>query len=330
MCYNADIMKTFIILDLEWNQSPSGKEGTVEHLPFEIIEIGAVKLDGHFRMMSEFRRLVRPITYTELHYKILEVVHTDMEELQERGSYFPDAFEDFREWCGDDFVFCIWGSMDLTELQRNLAYFHMGDPLPKPLLYYDIQKLYSLLYKDGKEKVSLDTAVQELGITQDRPFHQAMDDAYYTGRVMGRMDWKKVEPFISVDYYRPPKNREEEITLKFPGYTKFVSKAFDTKEDALADKKVSDMICGQCRRMLHKKIRWFQAGQKIYLCLAVCPEHGLVKGKIRIKKAEDGSTFIVKTMKPINEEQAEEIIAKREESRKKRQKRNLTKKNAGT
>ena len=35
----------YIVFDLEWNQSPKGKEGTVDHLPFEIIEIGAVKLD---------------------------------------------------------------------------------------------------------------------------------------------------------------------------------------------------------------------------------------------------------------------------------------------
>ena len=38
----------YIVFDLEWNQSPSGKEGAVESLPFEIIEIGAVKLDENF------------------------------------------------------------------------------------------------------------------------------------------------------------------------------------------------------------------------------------------------------------------------------------------
>ena len=38
-------MKNYIVLDLEWNQSPDGKEGTIDHFPFEIIEIGAVRLD---------------------------------------------------------------------------------------------------------------------------------------------------------------------------------------------------------------------------------------------------------------------------------------------
>ena len=44
----------YIVLDLEWNQSPNGKEDSVEHLPFEIIEIGAVKLDEGFRQKGEF------------------------------------------------------------------------------------------------------------------------------------------------------------------------------------------------------------------------------------------------------------------------------------
>ena len=35
----------YIVLDLEWNQCPTGKSGEIRRLPFEIIEIGAVKLD---------------------------------------------------------------------------------------------------------------------------------------------------------------------------------------------------------------------------------------------------------------------------------------------
>ena len=35
-------MKNYIVFDLEWNQSIEGKEHSIEHFPFEIIEIGAV------------------------------------------------------------------------------------------------------------------------------------------------------------------------------------------------------------------------------------------------------------------------------------------------
>ena len=35
----------YIVFDLEWNQSPNGKEFEEKGLPFEIFEIGAVKLN---------------------------------------------------------------------------------------------------------------------------------------------------------------------------------------------------------------------------------------------------------------------------------------------
>ena len=78
---------------------------------------------------------------------------------------------------------------------------------------------------------------------------------------------------------------------------------FETKEEAMEEKRVTDIICTKCRRMLRKKIRWFSSGQRYYLCLATCPEHGMMKGKIRMKKSEDGRVFAVKTVKPVDEEE---------------------------
>ena len=48
----------YIVFDLEWNQSPNGKEDSVEHLPFEIIESGAVKLNGNFEETGAFHKLI--------------------------------------------------------------------------------------------------------------------------------------------------------------------------------------------------------------------------------------------------------------------------------
>ena len=44
----------YVVLDLEWNQSPHGKNDSIEDLPFEIIEIGAVKLDGSLNVVDSF------------------------------------------------------------------------------------------------------------------------------------------------------------------------------------------------------------------------------------------------------------------------------------
>ncbi len=179
----------YIVFDLEWNQSPSGKEDSVDHLPFEIIEIGAVKLDCRFQELGQFHRLIQPQVYRKMHFKISEVTHMNMAQLRQEGESFPGVMEDFLNWCGEDeFVFCTWGSMDLTELQRNMVYHGLEIPFSVPLLYYDIQKLYCLQYGDGKNKVSLDLAVQLQNMGQDRPFHRALDDAFYTGRILSALD----------------------------------------------------------------------------------------------------------------------------------------------
>ena len=311
-------MKNYIVLDLEWNQSPDGKEGTIDHFPFEIIEIGAVRLDEERKEIGEFRRLIRPRVYPQMHYRISEVTHMDMAELERNGETFETVIRDFLEWCGDDCIFCTWGSMDLTELQRNMVYYGVEIPFDKPLLYYDVQKLYSLLQGDGKQKQSLDITVEELGIREDRPFHRALDDAHYTGRVMAAMDFERVMEYWSTDYYRLPESKEEEVYLIFPGYSKYISRTFETKEEAIADKTVTDLICYRCNRMLRKKVRWFSVNQKFYFALGICPEHGYLKGKIRMKRSDDGRIYAVKTMKLDDEEGARQISEKKEEAKKKR------------
>lgn len=60
----------YIVFDLEWNQSPEGKERSDRYLQFEIVEIGAVKLDQNRKPIGEFRRLVKPQVYEELNIKI--------------------------------------------------------------------------------------------------------------------------------------------------------------------------------------------------------------------------------------------------------------------
>jgi inhibitor of KinA sporulation pathway (predicted exonuclease) len=321
----------YIVFDLEWNQSARGKADSVEDFPFEIIEIGAVKLNDSFVQVDEFHRLIRPQVYKQLHYAISEVTHMSMDELNERGQNFEDAVREFLEWggTGEDVKYCTWGPMDLTELQRNMRYFHVENPFPKPLMYYDVQKLYGLMYRDA-DRVSLDTAVHELELETDRPFHRAPDDAYYTGCVLTKMAQEqppeKLLPYLSIDYFRLPENRREEISMEFPGYFKYVSQVFDSKETAMKDRVVVEMRCYHCLRALRKKIRWFSPNQKIYYALAICPEHGYMKGKIRLKHVSEQEVFAIKTLKLTNDAGADEIRQRKEDVRRRRSERNKAKK----
>lgn len=309
-------IKNYIVFDLEWNQCAEGKTGEIPGLPFEIIEIGAVKLNEDFEVISEFSRIVRPKVYQRLHFKVLEILDIGMEELTRRGEPFDQVIHAFFSWCREadgETIFCTWGNMDLTELQRNMAYYGVDNPFPNPLFYYDVQKLYSRLYRDnGKDKPTLEHAVQEQSLEVQRPFHRAIEDAKYTGAVLRQMDFPSVAPYLSLDYYRIPDCKEHEISLTFPDYSKYVSRGFASREELIRDKEVNDLCCFACRRMLRKKIGWFTGNQRNYLALGICPEHGLMRGKLRVRKSEEGRYYCVKTVRMTDEAGAEELIRQKE------------------
>ena len=73
----------YIVFDLEWNQNPSGKKTRNDRLPFEIIEIGAVKVNSKKEITDHFHRLIKPQVYKWIHDSIHEVIHVDYKDLKE-------------------------------------------------------------------------------------------------------------------------------------------------------------------------------------------------------------------------------------------------------
>ena len=70
----------YIVFDLEWNQS-SDVQNADENLNFEIIEIGAVKMNADRIMVGEFSTLIKPKVYKELHKITSRLIHLQMQEL---------------------------------------------------------------------------------------------------------------------------------------------------------------------------------------------------------------------------------------------------------
>lgn len=301
-------------MDLEWNQS-STEENCVKEIPFEIIEIGAVKLNSDRTEESHFSELIRPVIYKKMHQITGELVHLDMEAL-EKGRSFQEVMTDFRDFCGDDYVFCTWGPLDLLELQRNIRYYGMKPLANRPIPYLDIQKLFSIAYEaDKKARRTLEYAIDHLKIEKDIPFHRAFSDAYYTAKILKAIDDKYLEN-VSFDCFHLPERREDEIHIVFDGYAKYISRRFDDKVKAMEDKEVISTRCYLCKTNNKKKIRWFSGSSgKHYLSLSYCPKHGYMKGKIRIKKTEDGGIYVIKTTKLIDEDAVWEIASKQRKNR---------------
>lgn len=307
----------YIVLDLEWNQAPGKFNKDELALPFEIVEIGAVKLNRWFHKTGEFNQLIKPQIYKTIHYMTRQIVNVDKETFDEEGRPFPEVMKEFLEWCGRNPVFCIWGTLDLTELQRNMVYYGMDSLSDRPLRYFDIQKFFSYAFDDGKLRRNLESAVDYLGIEKDIPFHRAYSDAYYTAKVFKHIHktTPSVEKYVSYDVFMTPRNKRDEVHVTFKTYAKYISREFPDKTTAIEDPEVNETRCYMCGKKAKKLIKWFSVNGKHYYCVAFCKKHGYIKGKARMKKADDGNIYVVKTIKIVPEEVAIEIQDKQEKLR---------------
>lgn len=310
-------MSNYIVFDLEWNQGDAPVTQDGKTLAFEIVEIGAVKLNEKKEKIGEFSRLIKPQVHKHMHRITGKLIHLSMEDL-EKGESFQKVASEFLEWCGDDPKFCSWGPLDLTEFQRNLDFFGMPLLSDRPLAFYDVQKLYSLAYDDGRSRKSLETAIDELGLPKDIPFHRAQADAEYTAKIFGRFSDRILER-VSFDTYVTPKSKSKEIRIVFDDYAKFISREFPAKEDILENMEIMGTRCYLCKKSIKRQVKWFSPNGKHYYSVAVCDKHGFMKSKVRIKKAEDGNLYVVKTSKFITPEEVETMKA-RQRKIKKRQK----------
>ncbi len=310
----------YVVFDLEWNQAADLRTRRANSLLFEIIEIGAVKLNENREQVDEFHELIRPQVFHTMNQVTGELIHLKIEQLDNCRS-FPEVAADFVRWCGRDFIFCTWGNLDLTELQKNMDYYNMTPVSEKTLKYYDVQKLFSIAFEDRKSRRTLQYAVDFLHIRKDVAFHRAYTDAYYTAKIIKRIEDGRVFRNYSFDTYRLPRNRSEEIKICFDDYSKYISREFADKTTAMGDREVTDTHCFLCGMRTRKKIPWFTNNGKHYYTVVSCTRHGAIKGKIRLRRAESGRIYVVKTMKQIDSDGVQDIMNKKSQVRQNRKER---------
>ena len=238
----------YVVIDLEWNQAMSSKAAIFNKLPIhlrgEIIEIGAVKLDENFKPGEEFTVDVRPIYFKRMHYKVKKLTGFDAERLS-HGIAFEDAFQQFREWCGDDVTFLTWGYDDQGIMEQNIIIHDLDwDWIHE---WINLQLIYNNQTGGDKNQKSLATAMEHFGIEQTRVAHDALGDAYNTALICTHLDL----PF-GIEHYDEAKrilsskpssgnNEREPIEhIVFPGYY--------SKSDAFADDGLISISCPTCEQ----------------------------------------------------------------------------------
>ena len=158
-----------IVLDLEFNQAfdfgSGGRGSEVDpRCRFEIIQIGAVKTDEGYNVTDTFNILIKPIIYPKIHPYVEKITGFCNEDFYGAPN-FPEAFSEFRKFTGDDLVLGTWGYI------QRIATKFIG------------------FSKGGA--IGLKNAVEalDINIDEDKHFHNALGDAYYTARIL-----KKINP----------------------------------------------------------------------------------------------------------------------------------------
>ena len=103
----------YVVLDLEWNQASDSRDARNRLLTFEIIEIGAVKLNSRMEIVDTFEELIRPQVYDTMHHITEKLIGIHMKDLSGCRT-FDVVMKDFLAWCGEDFMFGTWGPQDMT------------------------------------------------------------------------------------------------------------------------------------------------------------------------------------------------------------------------
>lgn len=271
----------YIVLDLEWNQPVSYQCSAYrkvgDRLLFEVIQFGAAKLNDSLQIVDAISIPVHPTHYLTIHPRVKRMTGLSNEVLCDAPD-FVDGFGQFMEWCGPDCVFLTWGCDDVSVLQQNVDFFRVKGELPK---MYDIQRLYAAA-TGKKGQTALKTAMEALGVEaeEERAFHNAMHDAYYTALVFCKLP----KPMDVLKYEEQPRKLCHNDRRSRFRITDTVS---SVKEAMESEKLVSPLCptCGQPTRRLSELVP--QAAGK-YVALSRCKQHGVMFIKVRFAQLPDG------------------------------------------
>lgn len=244
----------YIIFDLEWNQCGSETEMITQPvcLPGEIIEIGAVKLDDAFQKIDELRLYIKPKYYEKLHRRIVTLTGIRDKTLAEQGLSFPEAYEKFRAFCGEEYSFMTWSTSDLPILIDNML-LHGIDISDLPDTY-DLQRIFCKEIMRFSRRMSLDDALKVLGEKGDTA-HDALNDSKNTALVCNHLDLEEYAgEYVSRAFAEPP--------LKL---------VFDSPRAALASQELRQLNCPWCGQSI-QAAPWLSMDHQEYISMASCDQ----------------------------------------------------------
>ncbi len=147
----------------------------------EIIQIGCVKVGMTTRrIIDEFSSYVRPIRYPRLSDYCTRLTGITQHDV-DIAPTFVEMLAEFVAWMGrpEEFTFCSWGAYD-SFLLRQACRFHRVD-YPFDDEYLNIKPIFSEIVSG--RGVSLERALEMLGMSFEGRLHSGIDDARNVARV---------------------------------------------------------------------------------------------------------------------------------------------------
>ncbi len=312
----------YIMLDLEWNQTYQQKALAVQrrigaHLHGEVIQIGAVKLDEEMNIIGSYSVIVKPTFFCRIHRHVRDLTHITQAML-DRGIPLPEAAESFRRFCGKDFVLLTWGPDDVPMFRENLSAHNIKSEWLD--CDYDLQKIYSRQKEGGaKKQRSLEFAMEALGIPQNLPAHDALNDAYFTALVATRLD--------VVGGVRDYGERGESYLLdKTYGDADIGEVGYKTTEEILSCPDFSIPPCPLCGGRLTAITKALQGRGHRYSTLCSCERDGDMFVNVRIFRNCDETLRFRKTVTVADPIESEQHKKKLQEATAKRRRRRVRRK----
>ncbi len=312
---------TFVVFDMEWNQPipymPSPIDPKI--LPGEIIEIGAVKVqmnsEKEYSLSRPFSVVIRPVYYRIMNKQVSKVINKSTNDLK-CGVSFEEAYKQFMDWCGEDYVLCAWGDSDISILRSNLKIHGFSSELNGRFL--DIQPLFGRVAENTSQQRSVAYAVDFYKIPKTDDFHSADRDAWYEARILQEslIDYFAIRAKGSENEQECPHLRTYISNPNLTTQKRWRSEVFPSEKEAVKKALEEKMVCPICESELFPEIEWFRAGHT-YLSLWQCQNHGPLSGKIRAKRTPKQEFYGSGQMRFVNGNAARYVREKWQEKNEK-------------
>ena len=303
----------YIVMDMEWNQpwpgSPSAKKVLPVQIRGELIQIGAVRVTEDQQVADEFQIMIKPKYYRHLNRRVSKLTGIKESRLREEGIPFPEAMEQFHQWCGEDIVFLTWGFDDIGILRENLMLFGLDTTFTDK--WYNAQMIFNAQTDGSTSQKALKTAMEIFEIEATRPAHDALGDAYHTALICAKLDLQKGIR----EYDAALKDHENGFHgAQLPGcIARKVFYDYPDKRAALTAMSGEENICPICEsRMLGS--RWFAQPGHRYMDLATCPEHGKFLIRVRLSQQPDDTIRVSRLTYEATSEAAEAYARRAEKA----------------